>query len=120
VVDDLRTALKRDRLHGQLRQRAVADRTKIVFAGIAFQERDQFTDAIDAQLRIHLRIAGKKSPGDPEIGETPATRASFAMLGLMLGLRERQEFVLAQLADETTAESLSAIRDFPSTIELSR
>ena len=38
-VHQLRAALERDRLHGEMRQRAVADRAEIVFAGLALEQR---------------------------------------------------------------------------------
>ena len=50
-VHHRRPALERDRLHGEMRQRAVADRAVIVFAGVLLQQLDQLADAVDAEAR---------------------------------------------------------------------
>ena len=46
-----------DGFHRQLRQRAVADRGEIVFAGIGLQQRDQFGDRIDLEFVAHRQRA---------------------------------------------------------------
>ena len=52
-VDHGRAALERERLHGQMRQRAVTDRTVVVFSGIPPEQIDEFCNRIDPQARMH-------------------------------------------------------------------
>ena len=51
-VHQARAGLQRDRLHGEMRQRAVADRAEIILAGILLEQRDQLGDGVDLELRI--------------------------------------------------------------------
>ena len=56
-VHDLRAGLERERLHGEMRQRAVADRGEVVFAGIGLHQRDQLTDSVDLEIEIDRQRA---------------------------------------------------------------
>ena len=47
MCTSLRPALQRDRLHREVRQRAVADRSEVEFARFALQKRDKFADVVN-------------------------------------------------------------------------
>ena len=57
-VHELRAGLDRDRFHREMRQRAVADRSEIVFAGIVLQQRDKLRDGIDAEAGLTASTLG--------------------------------------------------------------
>ena len=51
-MDHLRPALERDCFHGEVRQRTVADGAKIVFAGVAFEQRNELANVVHLERRI--------------------------------------------------------------------
>ena len=51
-MHELRAGFDGDRLHRQMRHRAVANRTEIIFARIFLHQRHQFGDAVDVEARI--------------------------------------------------------------------
>jgi hypothetical protein len=62
----LRAGLDSDRLHGEMRQRAVTDRAEIVFTRIFLQQRQQFGDAVDLEFGIdheHARLRDELRDG---------------------------------------------------------
>ncbi len=56
-VHHLGAALERDRLHGEVRQRAVPDRSEVEFARFALEQRNQFADAVNLNVRIDRQRA---------------------------------------------------------------
>jgi hypothetical protein len=57
AVHDLRTGLERQRLHGEMRQRAVADGGEVVFAGIGLDQRHQFANCFHAKIVVDRQRA---------------------------------------------------------------
>jgi hypothetical protein len=51
-VHEFGARLNSDCLHSKVRQRAVSDRGKVVFAGIFLQQRDEFRDRVDPKVWV--------------------------------------------------------------------
>ena len=67
---------ERDRLHGEVRQRAVADRSEVVFARFALQKRDKFRGAVNhnagidrERARLRHQLGDRRDVGLGVVGQ---------------------------------------------------